>query len=430
MPMCDIGEQRDYDVEYPDAMSGSEADQHEADLDALKALQADATELEHIASLLDRFNVFETIGFVSQEVMHSRFLAFLLDPQQSHGLGNSFLEVFLRMVSMSTKGASLPSFDITGSGDLDRTRVRTEVYTGDGRIDILLLNEAEKWAMIIENKVWTFEHHDQLDRYYRFVEEAHPSWQILGVYLTPFGQAPTHGAYLPFNYSALCEIVDGVLRNCGPAVSQDVRVSMEHYTQMVRRRIVADPEIINLCRDMYRKHQRAFDLVYKYRPEPPPTVRRLLAQLINNTDELVFLGNYTNLYIYFHPQAWGEAPALNIGKDRHHFFRFVFHNYPDQLVLFLETSLGEEATRRRLYEMGQKDKSLFSDLEDPDTEDYPKLYKRIFLTPEHYEKCSDSEREQEIRRQWSTFLDKDLPQIEAALKKETWIWESVEPDPV
>ena len=60
--------------------------------------------------------------------------------------------------------------------------------------------------------------------------------------------------------------------------------------------------------------------------------------------------------------------------------------------------------------------------------DYPKLFKRIFLTPEHYEECSDSEREQEIRRQWGEFLEKDLPRIEAALKKETWIWEPVEPE--
>jgi hypothetical protein len=411
-------------------MSESEPASTRADLDALEALQADAAELERIESLLNRFNVFEAIGFVGQELMHSRFLAFLLDPQQSHGLGNSFLEAFLRLVSKPAKGASRPCLDLTRSEELYRTRVRTEVYTGDGRIDILLINEAGGWATIIENKVWTTEHHDQLDRYYRFVKVTNPSWQILSVYLTPFGQAPTHGAYVPLSYLTLCEIVDGVMRDRGPSVSQDVRVSMEHYAQMVRRRIVADPEIINLCQDLYRKHQRAFDLVYKYRPEPPPTVRRLLARLINNTDGLVFLGNYTNLYVYFHPQAWGEAPTLNTGKDRHHFFRFVFHNYPDELVLYLETSLGEAATRQRLYEMGQKDTSLFSDLEDPDTEDYPKLYKRIFLTPEHYEVCSESEREQEIHRQWSEFLDNDLPQIEAAVRKETWIWESVDPDRV
>ncbi len=54
---------------------------------------------------------------------------------------------------------------------LDQTKVHTEVYTDDGRIDILLLNEAGKWAVVIENKVWTSEHSDQLGRYFRFAKD-------------------------------------------------------------------------------------------------------------------------------------------------------------------------------------------------------------------------------------------------------------------
>ena len=61
-------------------MNESEAASTEADPAALKALQADASELERIKGLLDRFNVFEAIGFVRQEVKHSSSLAFRLDP--------------------------------------------------------------------------------------------------------------------------------------------------------------------------------------------------------------------------------------------------------------------------------------------------------------------------------------------------------------
>ncbi len=67
------------------------------DLEALRALQADAQELERIERLLNRFNVFETIGSVDQELMHSNFLASLLDPRQNHGLGDTFLRRLLRM---------------------------------------------------------------------------------------------------------------------------------------------------------------------------------------------------------------------------------------------------------------------------------------------------------------------------------------------
>ena len=41
--------------------------------------------------MLDRFNVFETIGFVDQELMHSNFLASLLNPRQNYGWRDAFL---------------------------------------------------------------------------------------------------------------------------------------------------------------------------------------------------------------------------------------------------------------------------------------------------------------------------------------------------
>ena len=47
-------------MQYPNDMSESEAASTEADLEALRALQADALDLERIESMLDRFNVFET----------------------------------------------------------------------------------------------------------------------------------------------------------------------------------------------------------------------------------------------------------------------------------------------------------------------------------------------------------------------------------
>ena len=58
-------------------MSRIEAHRVEDDLEALRALQEDAPELDRIEALLDRFNVFEAIGFVGQELMHSKFLALI-----------------------------------------------------------------------------------------------------------------------------------------------------------------------------------------------------------------------------------------------------------------------------------------------------------------------------------------------------------------
>ncbi len=406
-------------------MSEHESSTTEADLAAIRALQADASELTRIESLLDRFNVFEAIGFVGQEVKHSHFLAFLLNPKQNHGLGDLFLKRMLREALASADEKLPPSIQDLDGTDLGETLVQRERHN----IDLLLTNETHRFAVIVENKVWSMEHSDQLNRYYQVVRKGHPGWRVFGIYLTPHGDNPSHEAYLPLNYGTVCEILDGVMEDIGSALILDVRMSIEHYVHMVRRHIVDDPEVVNLCRDMYRKHQRAFDLIQRYRPDPQRAIRDILIRLIRDNEGLVFAGRSRNEYVYFWSREW-EVPALDAGNDSHGFLRFVFHNdsvwLPEALVLFLETSLGDEATRRRLYEMGQKDESLFNDLGDPHKSNNPKLYRRTFLTPELFTDGSDQEREQEIRRQWAEFLDEDLPRLQAALKEEAWIWESVE----
>ena len=48
-------------------MSESDAATTQADLEALRALETDAPELERLEGLLHHFNIFETIGFVNDE---------------------------------------------------------------------------------------------------------------------------------------------------------------------------------------------------------------------------------------------------------------------------------------------------------------------------------------------------------------------------
>ena len=62
----------------------------------LEKFVVDNEDLEHLESLLDQFNIFEAVGMVRQEIRHSNFLAFLLNPSASHRLGDIFLKTFLK----------------------------------------------------------------------------------------------------------------------------------------------------------------------------------------------------------------------------------------------------------------------------------------------------------------------------------------------
>jgi hypothetical protein len=51
-------------------MDGTGVDMNKNELKALRSLEADASRLERIENLLDRFNVFETVRFVARKVKH------------------------------------------------------------------------------------------------------------------------------------------------------------------------------------------------------------------------------------------------------------------------------------------------------------------------------------------------------------------------
>jgi hypothetical protein len=55
-------------------------------------------DLQRLEILLRKFNLFEALKLVWVEVRHSDFLAYLLDPQQNHGLRDSFLKALLQSV--------------------------------------------------------------------------------------------------------------------------------------------------------------------------------------------------------------------------------------------------------------------------------------------------------------------------------------------
>jgi len=403
-------------------MSGEvEASQADLDLKALENFLVGNQDLERLEALLDRFNILEALGVVRQELRHSDFLRFLLDPRNPHGLGDTFVKRLLQRVLMVAGDVPVPLTPIELElWDLGRVEVRKEWQ----HIDILLVDEVHQLVVIVENKIGTREHSDQLRRYYRIVEEHHPGWRIVAVYLTPNGDLPSHGSYLPVDYGLVCEVMDGLAEDRASVVNPDLKTLMAHYTDMMRRHILADSDVARLSRQIYQKHKRALDLIYEHRPDPRGAIYDLLMQLISNTKSVIYKGKYQRTYLYFCPEEW-DGP-----NPDHDLLLFVFHNHPGELSLFLEVvGWRDERLRRRLFETARRDGSPFNNLlENPRKGLNPKLYRRTLLTSDSYEEDTEGDREEKIRKQWAEFLEKDLPRIVAALKEEKWIWEAADPN--
>lgn len=418
------------------SMREPEAAATEADLRALRALEDDASELQRIGKLPDRFNVFETIGFVKDELMHSNFLAFLLDPKRDGSLGDLFLRELLRQTLGSARETlssvvlrSLDGvFESLDLVDLDRTLVRRE----HRNIDILLTNETHRFAVIIENKVWSTEHSGQLDEYQKIVKHTHPGWPVLGIYLTPNGDAPScpedKKRYVPLGYGTVCEILEEILKDRGPALSDDVRVSVDHYIRMVRRGILGDPEVVRQCREMYRKHVRAFNLIYQHRPDFQAQIRPVIENLVRDHPRLR-LDETRKDNIKFSVEGWDKS-ALKAASDWTEsglILLFLVYNNHTSLDLHLYLGPGPEATRQRLLHMVRNNPVAFLPPRNVGGK-WLSLFSRHLLKQEAYEEMDDKALEEEIAKQWNEFLARDLPSIEEALKKESWIWGSAAPE--
>lgn len=122
-----------------------------------------------------RFNIFRICGVNHYENTHSSILAEFLNPQGSHSLKNQFLDAFLETIG---KSFILKDFDTTNA------TVHTEYVTNNGRIDILI-KDHKKNAIIIENKIYACDQHEQLKRYDSFAKKHFEHYQIY--YLTLFG---------------------------------------------------------------------------------------------------------------------------------------------------------------------------------------------------------------------------------------------------
>jgi hypothetical protein len=391
------------------------------DLGALGALVVDNPDIERLEVLLGQFNIFEALRAVRQEVRHSDFLAYLLDPTQNHGLGDDFARRLLQKTLASANTQSLPLSPI----DLDIWSLNELVVRREWQnIDLLLLDESHRLAVIVENKIDSSEHSDQLERYLGLVRQHYPEWIILGLYLSPDGDAPSHEAYISTDYVTVCEIVERLVESRSSTIGADIRTLMVHYAQMLRRHIVAESEIAELCRRIYRKHQRALDLIYEYRPDQQATIRETLEQLVQESKDLA-LDDCSKSYTRFVPVTWDVA-KLRGGKgwtESGRILLFEFANSPDRLKLRLVIGPGPDHIRQSLFDMALAHPPMFRSPRKALNQKWNTIYGKTFLTSKDYEDATDEQLAEQISTHWKRFVDSELPAISGVLAQEQWVWQ-------
>jgi len=386
---------------------------------ALLADFIESEELEQLEAFSGWFNVFEALGVVRSELRHSNFLAWLLDPSGSHGLGPAFLSLFLRHVSRKARedgveGDGLPTpFDVD-AWDLSGAEVRREWRN----IDLLVLDPENGAVCVIENKVFSAEHSDQLRKYRRQVATAFRDYEHrLFVFLSPGGLDPSDPHYVALAYDDVSRLLDRLIGGRGASVGGEVLTFVKHYKEMIDRRLSSDPEIERICRQIYKAHRHALDLIFAHRPDVYGETHEQLKDLITADPDLD-LDHSNKTYTRFMPKALDpyvprdEPGHFNEGRV----VVFEFENRPERpLHLKLEMTPGHDELRRPILDYAQAHPALFNSATQRSGKKWKKLW-GVDLDPEARTTDAD-ERVEVLREVIADFKRTWLPQFIEAFRE-------------
>jgi hypothetical protein len=237
----------------------------EIDLETRLAAAITDPDFEKLELAMREPNIFRALAIERQEIRHSNFFAYLLDPGENHGLGDILLRKFLRDIFADSRAEGRTLFD-ADLMDFSQVDVRRE-WRG---IDILI--DFPQDVIVVENKVDSSEHSQQLSRYKGVVDGEFGAKRKHFVFLTPAGSDPVDEAdrkvYINYSYEQIASILANVLELYRDSISDKMALYIDDYLTTINRELLMNDRLNDLARKVYKAHKPAFDFVFENRPDP------------------------------------------------------------------------------------------------------------------------------------------------------------------
>ncbi len=198
--------------------------------------------LEKLEDKLKEPNIFSILKMESYEIRHSNFIAWLLDPNESHNLGHSFLKPFLEDIFSENKVDFIKNYYIDeyiSKIELQNIKIFREYYN----IDLLVISD--EFVICIENKIFAQEHSDQLSKYTKTLEEVFKDKKHIFIFLTPLGNSAkkeeNSNIYISYSYRKIKKNIEAIIDN-NDKIDQKVRFYIEDYLSNLGKNIMNDSE--------------------------------------------------------------------------------------------------------------------------------------------------------------------------------------------
>ena len=280
-------------------------------------------ELKVLEASIGGFNLFQTLGLESRELAHSQVLAWLLQPNESHGFGELFLRRWLMRVVRDAESThpKLPSAPEIEAVEWVQIDVNTEVaMSQEDRLDVVvtLRERGQKseplWVVAIEVKVDSAEGQNQLGRYKTILEKRLPTAERqVFVYLTKEELIPGDTSWTRCGFDTVLETLKEGLSQKSGAIGAGPKLLLENYKALLEEQFVNEDNIAKAVRNIVKAHGEAVELIIKHKSDPlREWTRRLRSELVKKAKEFGIVvkdGDGRN-YIECAPNSWNPPSKL------------------------------------------------------------------------------------------------------------------------
>ncbi|MBD1869292.1 PD-(D/E)XK nuclease family protein [Cyanobacteria bacterium FACHB-471] len=372
-------------------------------------------DLENLESKISRFNLFEAIGMVRQEIKHSNFIKFLLDPSEKHRLGDLFLKKLLVSVLGNSEDIPLDSLEVSVSNFSD-----AEVRREWRNIDLLIYSPSNHFVCTIENKVDSSEGLNQLITYEEVVEKEFSDCKKVFIYLTKEGFTASNTRWLSLSYVTVADLIESVCNERRSILSEDIHVSMRHYVDLIRRHLMSESDIAELCRKIYKQHRQAIELIYEHRPDLRVEIAEFIEELIKKCAQQEHLekDDSTQRWIRFAPKEWDDLKFQKTccnWTSSQRILLFEFWNEPQNLQLRLVIGPGSAETKQAIYQRLQQPNIPGLRKTKLKEDSWSQACIMAILTPADYEDGNLEDLQEKIRLFWNKYMSGDMKLIRAAI---------------
>ena len=299
-------------------------------------------EYDQLELLNNDVTFFEIIGASKTEIRHSNFLAWILNPSASHGLGESFLKRFIREIVADSRAIGISEIEVE---QLDFNNVH--VLREWNNIDILI--EFNELVFAIENKILSKEHSNQLTKYHKIIKSEFPNKRHVFSYLTPNGDESVDEAekYVTISYFHVLDILERIMTIKGDFVGPRVNVYLDDYIKTLKKQVMETDESIDLARNIYKNHKDLLDFIFEHKPDFKEPLIQLFTKAVQKEGWII--GSPNKWYVRFSTKKLNEIMPIydhSGGWSQKESFLFEIIFWSDKYVAFqVAASPGEYALK-------------------------------------------------------------------------------------